>query len=152
MTEWGPQSHGYARAVSRDIHVLALAETHVAEGDLPRWRGVLQADGWKLAATPAERTLRSKIGTHGGEWVLCRPSLASTSFEGERRHWQKQGVDMFHGLCPTVLHLKAGNVVVISAYWLPGDGVAGANAERVRSYHVLFYLYATPGWSPPIST
>ena len=80
---------------------------------------MLQADGWKLAATPAERTLRSLEGTHGGEWVLTRPDLATTTFEGQRRHWQQLGVDdLFYGFCPTVLHLKAGHVVLISVYWL----------------------------------
>ena len=43
-----------------------------------------------------------------------------------------------------VLHRRTGNVVVISTYWLLGDGILGANTERVRSLSSFVLTLADP--------
>ena len=91
----GPQAHDFLRQVDSGVHVVALAETHVPEEAIPGWRGKLQADGWRLAATPAVSTGRSAQGVHGGEWALARLSVAATTFEGQRRIWKQHGTDLF---------------------------------------------------------
>ena len=119
----GPTVHRFLRRLSDQFSVLALAETHVAEEGIPRWREVLRADGYRLAATPGVSTGRSEKGVHGGEWVLSRLSVAATTFEGQRQYWAAREDTPFYGFCPMVVHLRAGNIVVISLYWLPGEGL-----------------------------
>ena len=65
--------------------------------------------------------------------MLSRLSMATTTFESQRKQWKKEGADMLKGFCPMTLHLKAGNVVLVSTYFLPGEGLLGANQERVRA-------------------
>ena len=144
VTEFGPQAHRFIRSLDKQYQIVALAETHVAEQNLARWGATLQADGWKLAATAAPPTLRSAAGTHGGEWILSRKALATTTFEGQRKSWLSTGVDMFVGFCLMILHLRSGNLVVIATYWLPGDGILGANTERVRSLSSFVMSLADP--------
>ena len=93
----GPQAHDYLRQLEGDVQVVALAETHVTEEAIPRWRGKLQADGWKLAATPSVSMGRSLRGSHGGEWVLARSSVAATTRRviNERRILRQDEVVMF---------------------------------------------------------
>ena len=90
------------------IKVVALAETHSPAEDIPRWRGVLQADGWRLAATPGDPTGRSATGVHGGEWVLARSSIAATTFEGQRKYAQSLGENFFVDSARWLYILKLG--------------------------------------------
>ena len=144
MTEWGPTAHDFVRKLGSEYQIVALAETHVTGEGIPQWRGVLQADGWKLAATPGVSTGRSALGQHGGEWILARPHIATTTFEGQRRFWNVAGYDVFFGFCPLVVHLRAGNLVIISLYWLPGEGLEGANTERVCAVSRFVQTLADP--------
>ena len=139
----GPTAHDFLRQLDDEVDIVALVETHVVEEQLPKWRGVLQADGWKLAATPGVFTKRSAAGSHGGEWVLSRLGRATTTFEGQRRFW-KTGDPLFYGFCPMVVHLRAGNLVLISLYWLPGEGLEGDNLDRVRSVSRFVQTLADP--------
>ena len=95
----GPTAHRFLRQLSDKCSVVALAETHVAEEGIPRWREVLRADGFRLAATPGFSTGRSEQGVHGGEWVLSRLSVAATTFEGQRQYWSTCGDTPFYGFC-----------------------------------------------------
>ena len=140
----GPTTHSFLRQLADDVQIVALEETHVAEEGIPRWCGVLQADGWKLAATPGFATGRSEKGVHGGEWVLSRLSVATTTFEGQRMFWNSRGDTPFFGFCPMVVHLRAGNLEVISLYWLPGEGICGANLERERAVSRFVQSLADP--------
>eukprot|EP00959_Pyramimonas_sp_CCMP1952_P428221 8968817-Pyramimonas_sp.AAC.1 len=81
----------------------------------------LSKDGWRVLATPPFPTGRSAHGTSGGEWLVTRKTTSLTSFE----HWRAAGVtsrveDPFRGFCPGLWHTRAGNIVVVARYLLPG--------------------------------
>ncbi|CAK0847722.1 unnamed protein product [Prorocentrum cordatum] len=72
------------------------------------------------------------MGSSGGEWILAKKQMQTTSFEawGEAgRH--KSGQDPSEGFCPTCWHLKSGNIVIVSAYLLPQFGFKEANQRTL---------------------
>ncbi|CAK0907038.1 unnamed protein product, partial [Prorocentrum cordatum] len=129
VTEWGKSTLGFARQLPREVQGFLAAETHVVEAELEAERQTLQN------ATPAIPSRRAEIGSRGGEWIMMRSHLATTTFEGRRAAASAAGkASPFVGFAPTTLHLKSGNVVVVSAYFFPGVPLAaGGNSPLLRS-------------------
>eukprot|EP00959_Pyramimonas_sp_CCMP1952_P076261 1593542-Pyramimonas_sp.AAC.1 len=46
----------------------------------------ISKDGWKAAVTAAAPSGRAAEGTTGGEAIISKRSLATTTFEGWRKH------------------------------------------------------------------
>ncbi|CAK0845035.1 unnamed protein product [Prorocentrum cordatum] len=124
---------------------MAFVETHVTEAKLIQYRANLDVDGWKLSACAAVGTGRSAEGTSGGEWVLARSHLATTSFDRQRALMTKGRLkDPCRGWVPTVWHLRAGNLIVIAAYFLPKHGFGGLNLDRWASLRAFLASVSDP--------
>ncbi|CAK0875438.1 unnamed protein product, partial [Prorocentrum cordatum] len=132
ITKWGPQARGFMRAQAESYDLVGLVETHANETATGKARSDLSRDGWKLLGTPARLTGRSATGTSGGEWMVAKKQIQTTSFEAWREAGRsKSGQDPFEGFCPTCWHLKSGNIVIVSAYLLPQLGFKEANQRAL---------------------
>ncbi|CAK0810928.1 unnamed protein product, partial [Prorocentrum cordatum] len=130
ITEWGPQARRFLTEKFYDHSVVALVETHHGANALPQLETDLDKDGWQLSSTPARPSGRSESGLSGGEWVLTRKFVASSSFQRMRAAARAKGrQDPCQGFAPLTLHLKTGNVVVIAADLQPGLELRGINND-----------------------
>ncbi|CAK0882815.1 unnamed protein product, partial [Prorocentrum cordatum] len=132
ISEWGPQAEGFMQAQAEQYDVIGFAEMHLRGVKILDFTEKISKDGWKATATAAVPSGRSTAGTTGGEAIISKRSLATTSFEGWRKHEiERSAVDPFQGFCPTTWHTKAGNIVVISAYMQPKHGMKGVNEKMM---------------------
>ncbi|CAK0883645.1 unnamed protein product, partial [Prorocentrum cordatum] len=117
-----------------DMDVFMMCETHLAAAKIKDVTMAVATDGWKLMATAAMSTGRSTTGTSGGECIAIRSHVAATGYDDLRRKMDKEGYcDPFVGFSAATVHLKGGNVVLVSGYLLPKDGFGGANQARIAA-------------------
>ena len=82
--------------------------------------------------------------------------VACTTYDTMRERIQADGgKDPFYGFTAVNLHTRAGNLVLITAYWLPGEGIHGVNRERVRTFAGFVKALADPwvilaDWNIPV--
>ena len=146
ISEWGRQSEGFMQAQAEQYDVIGFAEMHLRGVKILDFTEKISKDGWKAAVTAAVPSGRSTEGTTGGEAIISKRSLATTSFEGWRQHEiERSAVDPFQGFCPMTWHTKAGNIVVISAYMQPKHGMTGAN-ERMMVRLASFINMISDPW------
>ncbi|CAK0897887.1 unnamed protein product, partial [Prorocentrum cordatum] len=132
ISEWGPTAKGFMRGQAPSYDLVAFCETHVLGEQLATAKSDLGKDGWKVTATPAVLTGRSDAGNTGGEWVVSRKSVCTTSFESWRQaELQRTGKDCFRGFAPLLWHTRVGNIVVVSCYLLPGHKFKGPNEQML---------------------
>eukprot|EP00959_Pyramimonas_sp_CCMP1952_P231027 4829449-Pyramimonas_sp.AAC.1 len=111
------------------FETVAFAETHVKASVMEAVRAELLKGGWKMVGTPASASASSSSGSRGGEWVVHTGHIAATSWE-RLRSAKPRAIE---GFCPSTLHLKRGNVALLSAYLFPGPKTGGINTSRVRA-------------------
>ncbi|CAK0892726.1 unnamed protein product, partial [Prorocentrum cordatum] len=132
ISEWGPQAEGFMKAQAEQYDVIGFAEMHLRGVKVLDFTEKISKDGWKAAVTAAAPSGRAAEGTTGGEAIISKRSLATTTFEGWRKHEiERSAVDPFQGFCPTTWHTKAGNIVVISACMQPKHGLKGPNEKMM---------------------
>ncbi|CAK0911795.1 unnamed protein product, partial [Prorocentrum cordatum] len=134
ITQWGPKAHKFINEQGNDMDIIMMCETHLAQDQMKQVKVDVAKDGWKSAGTAAVPTKRSANGTSGGELILVKSHIACSTYDTIRERLQNDGKkDPFYGFTAVNLHTKAGNVVLVTAYWLPGAGLHGPNRERVRA-------------------
>ncbi|CAK0894659.1 unnamed protein product, partial [Prorocentrum cordatum] len=134
ISEWGPRAEGFMKAQAEQYDVIGFAEMHMRGVKVLDFTEKISKDGWKAAVTAAAPSGRAAEGTTGGEAIISKRSLATTTFEGWRKHEiERSAVDPFQGFCHTTWHTKAGNIVVISAYMQPKHGFKGPNEADPNS-------------------
>ncbi|CAK0907803.1 unnamed protein product, partial [Prorocentrum cordatum] len=129
VSEWGPTAQSSMQAQVEQYDVLGFAETHLRGEKLDRFHGDLARDGWKTIATPSVATGRSVDGTTGGEAIIAKKTLATTSFEG----WRQYEI------------ARTRNSNAIAAYMQPKFGFQGPNGKMlIRLASFLQQLTADP--------
>ncbi|CAK0830570.1 unnamed protein product, partial [Prorocentrum cordatum] len=132
--ECGPKTHKYINEEGTDMYIIMMCETHIPHDKLKQVKVDVAKNGWKMTGTAAVPTKRLELGNLGGEIILAKSHIACSTYDTIRERLQVEGKkDPFYGFAAVNLHTKAGNVVLISAYWRPGAGMHGVNQERVRS-------------------
>eukprot|EP00959_Pyramimonas_sp_CCMP1952_P458502 9476730-Pyramimonas_sp.AAC.1 len=90
---------------------MGICETHLLPDKQKKVTVDLDRDGWKTTATAARPSGLSETGCCGGEMIIARRHLETTSFDHVRVAAQQRGRDdPFRGFVATTIHAKAGNV------------------------------------------
>ncbi|CAK0868330.1 unnamed protein product, partial [Prorocentrum cordatum] len=137
VEKWGPQAHKYVNEYQErhpQVSVMGICETHLLPDKQKKVTVDLDRDCWKTTATAARPSGLSETGCCGGEMIIARRHLETTSFDHVRVATQQRGRDdPFRGFVATTIHATAGNVVYVTAYMAPQWGKGSPNPQKLVS-------------------
>ncbi|CAK0815520.1 unnamed protein product, partial [Prorocentrum cordatum] len=145
ITQWGEKPQKLLNESQELAQIFAFTESHVPQSGITKLENDLSKDGWKAAATAATPTRRSKEGNSGGELLIAKAHLATTTFDVMRETIKARGgQDPFRGFTAMTIHLSGGNVVLFSLYLLPKEGMQGSSFENITALSTVIGGIADP--------
>ncbi|CAK0907103.1 unnamed protein product [Prorocentrum cordatum] len=145
ITQWGEKPQKFLNESQELAPIFAFTESHVPQSGITKLKKDLSKDGWKAAVTAATPTRRSKEGNSGGELLIAKAHLATTTFDVMRETLKARGrQDPFRGFTAMTIHLSGGNVVLFSLYLLPKEGMQGSNFEKIKALSTVIGSIADP--------
>ncbi|CAK0828683.1 unnamed protein product, partial [Prorocentrum cordatum] len=157
ITQWGEKPQKFLNESQELAQIFAFTESHVPQPGITKLKKDQSKDGWKASVTAATPTRRSKEGNGGGELLIAKAHLATTTFDVMRETLKARGrQDPFRGFTAMTIHLSGGNVVLFSLYLLPKEGMQGSNFEKIKALSTVIGSITDPwiimaDWNMPPS-